>query len=109
MRMLTSRYQRVGLATAAALLAVTAAACGDGGNSVGEEVYQSNCATCHGSDGGGGTGPKLSEGRVVERYPEVADQERVVREGVEGTAMPAWGETLTDEEISAVVEYERGL
>ncbi|KAA0235788.1 MAG: hypothetical protein JJLCMIEE_02120 [Acidimicrobiales bacterium] len=109
MRMLTSGHRLVALVAAAACVAIGATACGDGGNSAGEEVYQANCATCHGADGGGGAGPKLSEGRVVERYPEVADQERVVREGVEGTAMQAWEGTLTDEEISAVVEYERSL
>jgi len=32
---------------------------------VGRSVYQNQCANCHGSDGGGGTGPRLADGAVV--------------------------------------------
>jgi mono/diheme cytochrome c family protein len=71
----------------------------------GRDIYQADCARCHGGSGGGGAGPKLSGGRVVERFPNVADQEAVVRDG-RGT-MPAWGNKLSDEEIAAVVRYTR--
>lgn len=72
---------------------------------LGEEVYATNCASCHGAAGQGGFGPQLADGAVVERYPEVDDHRAVVVSG-QG-AMPAWGDTLTDEEIDAVVRYER--
>jgi mono/diheme cytochrome c family protein len=72
---------------------------------LGEQVYSANCATCHGSDGEGGFGPELADGRVAERYPDPHDHRAVVVNG--RGAMPAWGDTLSDEEIDAVVRYER--
>lgn len=72
---------------------------------LGERVFARNCASCHGRGGDGGMGPKLADGRVVERYPDPRDHREVVVEG--RGAMPAWGDRLTDEEIDAVVRYER--
>lgn len=71
----------------------------------GEQVYATNCATCHGAAGEGGFGPKLADGAVIAGYPDVDDHRAVVVNG--RNAMPAWGDTLTDEEIDAVVHYER--
>jgi mono/diheme cytochrome c family protein len=71
----------------------------------GRAVYEAECARCHGGSGGGGAGPKLSDGRAAERFPDPADQEAVVRNG-RGT-MPSWEGKLSDEEISAVVRYTR--
>jgi cytochrome c oxidase subunit 2 len=71
----------------------------------GRDVYQAECARCHGGTGGGGAGPKLSDGRAVERFPNPADQEKVVHDG--RGSMPAWGSKLSDEEIAAVVRYTR--
>jgi mono/diheme cytochrome c family protein len=71
----------------------------------GAALFGANCAGCHGGDGSGGIGPRLAGGRVVERYPDPADQIAVVTNGRDG--MPAWGGKLTDEEIAAVVEYTR--
>ena len=72
---------------------------------LGRTVYAENCAACHGRSGGGGMGPKLADGAVVERYPDVADHRAVVVNG--RGAMPAWGDRLSDAEIDAVVRYER--
>ena len=54
---------------------------------------------------GEGRALKLSDGRVVERFPNPADQEKVVHDG--RGSMPAWGSKLSDEEIAAVVRYTR--
>lgn len=72
---------------------------------LGEVVFARDCAACHGPSGEGGVGLKLADGRVVERYPDPADHRAVVVEG--RGAMPAWGSRLSDEEIDAVVRYER--
>lgn len=72
---------------------------------LGGELYANNCRACHGPAGGGGVGTALNEGRVVERYPDVADQIALVRDGVR--AMPAFGEKLSDDELEAVVRYTR--
>jgi cytochrome c oxidase subunit 2 len=90
-------------------------ACGGEGNDAGttlpaeleqgRDIFRSRCAVCHGRDGGGGVGPALADGRVVERYPDIDDHVAIVREG--RNAMPAWKDELTAEEIEAVVRYER--
>ena len=41
----------------------------------GVEVY-SNCASCHGADGGGGVGYPFSGGEVLKTFPHIADQVR---------------------------------
>ena len=72
---------------------------------LGEEVFQKNCASCHGRSGGGGMGPELADGAVVDRYPDPSEHRDVVVDG--RGAMPAWGDRLSDHEIDAVVRYER--
>ena len=71
---------------------------------LGRDVYGARCGNCHGSSGGGGTGPRLA-GVVAERYPEPADQAEVIRDGL--NSMPAFGGTLSEEMIDAVVRYTR--
>jgi len=74
----------------------------------GAGLYSANCASCHGSTGGGGVGPKLSGGAVVEAYPDVADEIDVVTNGQNG--MPSFEERgLSAQEIEQVVEYTRTL
>jgi mono/diheme cytochrome c family protein len=70
----------------------------------GAAVYGDRCAGCHGGDGSGGIGPRLA-GRMVERFPDPAQQVDVVTNGRGG--MPAFGNRLGAEEIGAVVEYTR--
>ena len=71
----------------------------------GAAIFDDRCAMCHGSDGGGGVGPALADGRVVDRFPDVADQIAVVTTG--RGEMPKFGDRLTPEEIAAVVEFTR--
>jgi len=96
----------------------------------GAEVYGS-CSSCHGADGGGGTGRQFSQLEVLKTFPHIEDQLRFVyfgtsdyqlagissygnpdREGgphLTGSFgnMPKQGGDLTDEEILAVVCHER--
>ncbi len=96
---------------------------------LGAEIYAANCSTCHGPTGGGGVGRPLSDGEVLKTFPDIAQQLEFVavgtqgigagtpygdpnREGGQHTAgsfgnMPAFGETLTPEELLAVVRHER--
>ncbi|MCY4492699.1 MAG: cytochrome c [Acidimicrobiaceae bacterium] len=71
----------------------------------GRAVYAKHCAACHGRSGGGGQGPRLDGGAVVEAYPEFDDQVAVVADG-SGT-MPSFVERLTDRQIAAVTRYTR--
>lgn len=74
--------------------------------SPGAAIYDANCASCHGGDGGGGLGPALA-GQVEKGFPDIEDQIAFVEEG-EGT-MPGFAGALSDGEIRQVVEYTRGL
>lgn len=71
----------------------------------GRDIYSGRCATCHGGSGGGDRGPKLADGRVVESLPDAAEQFTVVHDG--RGQMPGFGDSLSDEEIDAVVRYTR--
>jgi mono/diheme cytochrome c family protein len=70
----------------------------------GQQIYNRNCASCHGKGGNGGMGKKLA-GVVANEYPNIADQEAVIAGG--RGSMPAWKDKLTPEEIEAVARYTR--
>lgn len=72
--------------------------------SMGEELYVDNCAACH-QEGGEGTGayPMLDGNPFVTQDPE-----RPIRQVINGQgAMPGFGNSLSDEEIAAIVSYIR--
>ena len=73
---------------------------------LGDEIYAQRCASCHGSEGLGGQGPRLA-GTVVVNYPDATEEIDVVTTG--RNAMPSFALTLTDEEIAAVVAFTRAL
>ena len=72
--------------------------------SVGQQLFTTNCAGCHGASGGGGLGPKLA-GVVTKDFPDIEDQIAFVSAGK--GAMPSFGGDLSDEQLRAVVEYTR--
>jgi mono/diheme cytochrome c family protein len=96
---------------------------------LGAEVYQTaGCAGCHGANGQGqGDFPALNNGDTLKTFPNVADHISWVktgsapfkgkpygdpnREGGQRVAklgqMPAFGGTLSEAQIEAVVQYER--
>lgn len=69
----------------------------------GEQLYGIHCATCHGGDGQGGIGPQLA-GVVTDKLTP-AQHVGVVLDG--RGAMPGWDSTLEDDEVAAIVDYER--
>ncbi|MEM7322507.1 MAG: c-type cytochrome [Actinomycetota bacterium] len=74
---------------------------------LGRDVFARNCASCHGSAGGGGVGSQLSEGVVIEAFPTIEAQIAMVAEGRNN--MPAFGDRLTEEEQRAVARYIREI
>ena len=70
----------------------------------GQQVYKAHCQTCHGTKGQGGTGMKLA-GRVATEFPNIDDQIAVIANG--RSSMPAWKNSLSADEITAVARYER--
>ncbi len=73
----------------------------------GQEVYTSQCATCHQADGSGLTPafPALTPSAVANR--PLGDTINVVLNGRQGTAMQAWGSMLSPADIAAVLTYLR--
>lgn len=71
----------------------------------GREIYVRQCSSCHGLTGGGGRGSKLSEERVLQRYPDVADQLALIVNG--RNQMPAFGDKLDADQLDAVIRYTR--
>jgi mono/diheme cytochrome c family protein len=73
----------------------------------GAQVFAASCARCHGADGSGGTGPQLSQGAVVQDFPDVADEIAFVTKG--RGSMPSFGGQLSPGEIRQVVDFTRTL
>lgn len=97
---------------------------------LGAEIYASKCASCHGGAGGGGVGRKLSDGELLKTFPNIEQQMEFVKNGSAGydgkpygdpnreggphvggsfgsAKMPAFKDTLKDNELFEVVRYER--
>jgi cbb3-type cytochrome c oxidase subunit III len=74
---------------------------------MGAEYYTANCSQCHGPEGQGTLrAPALNVKGFLEETSDLAIQQ-IVTLGVPGTAMPAWGDRLTDAQIQAVVGFIR--
>ena len=93
---------------------------GEADLALGEKVYHDRCAFCH-ADAGDGNGPvadyllprprdftgsvfKLASS-TDDTLPSDADVLRTIEEGIPGTAMPAWGDVLSEAEIAAVLAH----
>lgn len=74
----------------------------------GDELYEANCANCHGLKGEGSTGPAL---RTKELLENVSEELLIglVKTGIPGSSMPAWSQAydgpFTDEEVRHVIAY----
>jgi putative copper export protein/methionine-rich copper-binding protein CopC/mono/diheme cytochrome c family protein len=83
---------------------------------VGRLSYQANCIACHGA-GGAGDGPfgqgmepppaNLLEGHAL--FHSDAEFFNWIRNGKPGTGMPAFSDSLTDDEIWSTIHYLREL
>ena len=85
-----------------------------------KENWDKNCGKCHGEDGKGKT--KMGEKLGVKDYTDAkvqgemkdADMAKAIKEGVkekdsDKTKMKAFGDTLNDDEIKALVAYVRAF
>ena len=70
----------------------------------GRLLFNQNCAVCHGAQGQGAIGPKIGDGVVAAKYT-VQQHVTIVVNGRNG--MPKWGDQLKNDEIAAIVKYER--
>ena len=93
------------------------AAAGDeapsGDTALGAQVFEANCATCHGPNGqgdgpaGAGLQPPPATFTDAEwKYGgDLSSVKNTINNGVPGTAMIPWKGTLTDAEIDAVARH----
>jgi mono/diheme cytochrome c family protein len=116
-------------AQAAAALRAARADAASAGKSDGELLFEGNCARCHTKGfsygepdvaGGGAFGPSLVGGSTLRQFPNVTDHVLWISEtaelgkqfGVRGVStgrMPHFNQVLTEGQIRAIVDYERGL
>lgn len=92
-----------------------------GDSDKGEAVYQKRCLQCHGVEGDG-LGPaaerlnppprdftlglyKIKSSAFDADLPNDEDLFRMVRDGMPGTAMPGWGDMLSDQDMWDVITY----
>src|SRR5262245_842315 len=73
----------------------------------GRQVFESQCAWCHGTEGEGGTGPNL-RGRLRHATDEksIAD---IVLNGIPGTEMPSFRSPLTERSARQAAAYVQSL
>ena len=72
----------------------------------GAVIFTSTCASCHGANGAGGSAPPLN--RALARGSSDAAIFKIIREGIEGTAMPAFP-ALSEDNSWRVATYLRGI
>ena len=84
------------------LLALSALSAAD----LGETLFQTNCAPCHGVKGDGGRGSNLAVRRLP-RAPDDAALASIIATGIPGTQMPAT--RMTAAESAQLVAYVRSL
>lgn len=74
---------------------------------LGGDLYTTNCARCHGPEGQGT--PRAPSVNVKGYLESTTDAvlEQIITLGVPGTAMPTWGDKMTEIEIQALVGFIR--
>ncbi len=117
----TEMMKRLLIAAVLALMPPLALAQSDEVLERGEAIYVKRCLQCHGEDGDG-LGPaadylnppprdftlgvyKIKTTDWDEDFAKDADLERMIRDGMPGTAMPGWSDMLSDQDIFDVIAY----
>ncbi|MFZ6052546.1 cbb3-type cytochrome c oxidase N-terminal domain-containing protein [Halocola ammonii] len=70
----------------------------------GEKIYVANCATCHGVNGGGGTGPNLTD-QYWKHGGGIKNIFSTIKNGVPEKGMIPWESQLSPENIQIVASY----
>lgn len=74
---------------------------------LGSQLFAANCARCHGPEGQGTPrAPSLNVKSFLTDTSDLAIQQ-IITLGVPGTAMPSWGDRMSDADIQAIVGFIR--
>ncbi len=99
------------------VIAVSVAFAGTALAADGATIYKGKCSPCHGLEGQGTAMAPAHQGNDFIKKSSVEEIAKVVKNGREGAAkkykqfaigMPAQ-KTMSDEDINAVIVYEKGL
>ncbi len=77
----------------------------------GKILYENYCSTCHGENGEGGEGLRLSNPEMIDIYlrNEAHFYKNTIKMGRKGTLMKGWGYeylgTLNENQINSIIEY----
>lgn len=74
----------------------------------GKKTFLGTCASCHRPDGGGDIGPNLTD-EFWKHGGTINDVYKVVKHGVTGTNMIAWGATMSPQAMANVSNYVLSL
>ena len=70
----------------------------------GKQLFQQNCATCHGAQGEGKIGPNLTDNAWLHGGKPV-EIHKTISEGAVAKGMPAWERTLGPGRVRALAAY----
>lgn len=70
----------------------------------GRNMFKANCAACHAPDGGGKTGPNLTDDAYI-NVREPKDIFRIVRDGVMSKGMPEWKKRFSEPQLVLLSAY----
>lgn len=76
----------------------------EGDAASGAAIYSANCASCHGDDGTGGSGPAL-----VGEVDEPSDVELATKILNGGLVMPGFADELGDQDVADLISFMRDL
>lgn len=111
--MVTKSVARVVLGVSLALFLFTTVILAQGETEAvdGAAVYKKRCAMCHGPEGKGFKALKTPDFTSPEWQASRTDEEitEIIKNGKKGTAMPALGSKMTEDEIKAVVAHVRSF
>lgn len=71
-------------------------------------IFRGTCAQCHAADGGGSIGPNMTDDhyRWVRQPSDIVG---IIRSGIPGTSMPAFGDRFRDPQIILLAAYVASL
>ena len=77
-------------------------------HALGENIFQTNCVSCHGRHAEGMACPNLTDNYYI-HVKKIEDFVDVITKGRKDGAMPAWGNRLSPNEVIVVAAYVASL
>ena len=76
---------------------------------LGQQLWSSTCAGCHGLDGRGGEhAPNIATSAAVQSFAD-SDILHIIHDGISGSGMPGFGSRFNNDQLKAIVLYLRVL